>query len=90
MLLKISAPVFKERDARARARAHTHTHTHTHAHIFDDIYVYIFTNYNNSNNNNNNNNLLTEMSFVTYSRQTGKRWNQTFFTVSRPRIARLQ
>ena len=86
MLLKISAPVFKERDA------HTHTHTHTHAHIFDDIYVYIFTNYNNSNNNNNNNNnnLLTEMSFVTYSRQTGKRWNQTFFTVSRPRIARLQ
>ena len=70
----------------------THTHTHTHAHIFDDIYVYIFTNYNNSNNNNNNNNnnLLTEMSFVTYSRQTGKRWNQTFFTVSRPRIARLQ
>ena len=77
--------MFKERDA------HTHTHTHTHAHIFDDIYVYIFTNYNNSNNNNNNNNnLLTEMSFVTYSRQTGKRWNQTFFTVSRPRIARLQ
>ena len=70
----------------------THTHTHTHTHIFDDIYVYIFTNYNNSNNNNNNNNnnLLTEMSFVTYSRQTGKRWNQTFFTVSRPRIARLQ
>ena len=75
--------MFKERDARACA----HTHTHTHTHIFDDIYVYIFTNYNNSNNNN----LLIEiMSFVTYSRQTGKRWNQTFFTVSRPSIARLQ